>query len=182
MKESLWPPFTSHELEAKPAFLGFLLANPAIANADPFRTTVYFDLDETMFKRSTYSASSISGSWREDMPETLARLKERGFGLSVLSSAGIDYIKAAVAIYGQQFGTEASFDDLLSTRDHDVYGDKHVALPEVAALAASEGKAAVFVDDAHLAFDEPTDFGFIQVPADMQYQGNPAVSFEAALV
>ena len=162
-----------HEHQTTLPFLNFLLSHSGFQGITPAATIVYFDLDETMFKRTGTSGSTLIGRWRQDMPQTLDDLRQRGFGTSILSSANHEYINAALEIYRQQFIADPNeaFDDSLSTRDFDKLGGKHQALTAVAELSSSQGKYAIFVDDATLHFEGDASFGFVNVPKDMQYKG-----------
>lgn len=181
MTETSPPSFDRREPEPRDSFLEFLLTQPQLQNAEPSSTEVYFDLDETMFKRVSATSTTITGTWRRDMPEVIAGLKERGFSLGILSSAQEGYIRAALEIYGKQFLTDPSelFDDQLSTRSFDALGSKEVAFPAVAAISAAEGKLAIFVDDAPPEFREEVGFGVVTVPPASQYQDKPSIAFEA---
>lgn len=106
------------------------------------------------------------------MPATLKALKDMGFTLKILSSADHAYIGEALKIYATQFGEEPDqFSKVLSTRDYIAEGySKFEVFPVVAGLAAEEGKRAVFIDDARLYFEGSADFGFVNVPPEMQHR------------
>jgi len=184
MSESFHPSFDTHEPEAATSFLEFLLSHPELENTDPKHTKLYFDLDETMFKRSSFTPDTIAGTWRPDMPQTLAGLRERGFSFGILSSGQDGYIQAVLNIYQKQFSADPGefFEDSLSTRTFDELGSKQIAYPEVASKAAIEGRQIIFVDDAPPNFNQQVGFSIVTVPRTNQYQDTPDLAYEAVWV
>ncbi len=136
-----------------------------------------------MFKRTVNTETTLAGSWRADIPQTLRELQSRGFGTAILSSAQIGYIQAALDIYAQQFSEDPTelFDEVLITRDFDEFGNKYKAFPAVAEAVIESDRQAIFVDDAKLVFDGTTKFVFVYLPSGMQYRGGDSATFEAPL-
>lgn len=159
-------------------FEDFLLSHPVILRAHPGSTDVYFDRDETAFRYlRTAPAGTLVGSWRSGMPRVLATLRERGFpGLHIASSASPADLQAALAIYRLQFGEDAPFDEIHSTRDFtwDGAGNKFEAFPAIAERSAKRGRHAIFIDDSQLFFDGSEAFDFINLPRELQYRDESA--------
>ena len=173
-------PGKPYEKEISASFSAYLLTQPAIQDAAPETTDIFFDLDETMFRRNRFGYGEVDdttlvGRWRADMPETLAALRQRGFGIHILSSASLGYIRSALAIYAQQFSQDPaeSFSNILSSRDISYYNDKTEACWMVADQVGELGRHAIFVDDAALSFEEDEEeipFDYIRVPRELMYR------------
>jgi hypothetical protein len=167
-----------HELQPTP-LLDYLLDQPAIRDADPAITDVYFDLDETMFRRAwdeqgRQNKELLVGCWRPEMPHTLRALLDRGFSCHILSSDDLPYIGAALTIFAEQFGQDPSdfFGETLSAQGTSFLIFKDNACLEIAERRSADERRAVFVDDAALAFGERPEFDYIRLPSDLTYRGD----------
>jgi hypothetical protein len=184
--------------DTPPTLLEFLDTQPAIRDADPATTELYFDLDETMFRQyydpvRGHIKDMLIGNWRPDMLDALRGLHERGFQqIHVLSSAHTRYIAKALEIFDAQFGEDPAefFGKRLSTRDlPDVYlGNKAEAINAVSEEAKARGARAVFIDDARLSFGDPfmydqddqadKGFDFIRIEDEQYFRGEGAELYQ----
>jgi len=181
--------------DTAPTLLEFLDAQPAIRDANPATTELYFDLDETMFRQyydpvRGHIKDMLIGNWRPDMLDALRGLRERGFQqIHILSSAQSRYIEKALEIFEAQFGEDPAefFGQRLSTRDlPDVrLASKAEAIGVVSEEAKGRGARAVFIDDARLSFSDPFEydqddkgFDYIQIDHEQYFRGKGAELYQ----
>jgi hypothetical protein len=170
-----------HSSNPESPFLNFLLTELDQRGAIPEKTGLYLDLDETMFRNQKVTEEGLDGTWRPDMPDTIDGLRRRTYGIHLLSSATHTYIDAALDIYTQQFGRPGpeQFDSVSSVRDYNEDADKSIGHPLHATEVRATGTEPLYIDDAALAFNDPT-IQHIHVPSELQYWQRPEKGYFAS--
>lgn len=150
-----------------------------LGTLDPLQTELHWDLDVTMFAGRVVddpaTGKRLIGRWSDDMLVTIETLAERGFTSHyILSSARLDYIESALAIFRQQFGQEPPFGQLVSSLNPRKLEARLDILERL--VESGTGRQAVFIEDVPPDPEEEPDsngdcggYHYIELPADLHY-------------